>query len=171
MIGRPDPSEAAPYAFRYIDQVPGGDPVAVLRDQLEAWPGRLAAISEERSLFRYAPDKWSIRQVLNHVTDTERAFAFRMLWFARGFDSPLPGIDQETAAAGAQADNFPWSTHLDDFRNVRKSTLSLIANLPESAWKRGGVASDHYVTVRALAFISAGHVAHHARILEERYLS
>jgi hypothetical protein len=170
MIGRPDSSEAAPYAFRYIDQVPGDDPVAGLRDQLEALPARLSTISEEQSLFRYAQDKWSIRQVLNHVTDTERAFAFRMLWFARGFDTPLPGLDQEPAAAGARADDFPWSSHLEDFRNVRKATLSLLANMPEPAWRRGGVASDHYVTVRALAFISAGHVAHHARILEELYL-
>jgi len=170
MTGRPDSSEFAPYAIKYVDQVPGDDAVAVLRDQFESWPSRLSAISEERSLLRYAPGKWSIRQVLNHVSDTERAFAFRILWFGRGFDTPLPGIEQETAAAGAQADDFPWSSHLDDFRHVRQATLSLLGNLPEPAWRRGGIASDHFVTVRALAFIAAGHVAHHARILEERYL-
>ena len=98
MIGRPGNDEAAPYYFTYIDQLSGDDPVAVLESQLEEPFGFPSAISEEKSLHRYAPEKWSIRQVLNHVTDTERAFAFRALWFARAFESPLPGYDQNIAA-------------------------------------------------------------------------
>jgi len=169
MRGRPEKSEAAEYYFTYINQVAGDDPIAAMREQLEAWPTELAAVSEERSLERYAPDKWSMRQVVNHVTDTERAFAFRVLWFARGFDTPLPSYDQTIAAAGAEADRVAWAAHLDEFRQVRSATLWLFGNLPEEAWTRGGVASGNYVSVRALAFILAGHVEHHGRILREKY--
>jgi hypothetical protein len=169
MRGRPEKTEAAEYYFTYIDQVAGDDPIAVMREQLEAWPVELAAIGEERSLYRYAPDKWSVRQLVNHVTDTERAFAFRALWFGRGFETPLPSYDQMTAAKGAEADRVKWAAHLEEFKHVRSATLWLFANMPEAAWARGGVASGKYVSVRALAFIIAGHVAHHGRILKERY--
>ncbi len=104
MIGRPERSEAAAYYFTYIDQVAGDDPEPVLTSQLEDSAAFLSAISEEKSLYRYAPAKWSIRQLLNHVTDTERALAFRALWFARGFETPLPSYDQDVAVAGAEAD-------------------------------------------------------------------
>ena len=100
---------------------------------------------------------------------TERALTFRALWFARGFDAPLPGYDQETAASGANADSIAWPAHVEEFRSVRLATLSLFENLPPEAWMRTGVASDYRFTVRALAFIAAGHVAHHLRILDERY--
>src|SRR5208282_3045418 len=111
MTGRPDNSEAASYYFTYIDQVAGDDPEAVLASQLEESVALFSAISEKGSLYRYAPEKWSIRQVLNHITDTERAFTFRALWFARGFDAPLPSYDQNIAAAGAEADRFSWAAH------------------------------------------------------------
>lgn len=171
MPGRPERSEAHASYFPYIDQVEGDDPVAVLRDQLKDWPATLEGISDKRSLLRYAPDKWSIRQMLNHVSDNERSFAFRALWFARGFDAPLPGFDQDIAAAGAEADRAPWSAHVEEFRRVRKATISLFENLPPEGWSRGGVANGNYVTVRALAFIMAGHTAHHRRVLEEKYLN
>lgn len=121
-------------------------------------------------MHRYAPDKWSIRQLLNHVTDTERSFAFRALWFARGFDTALPGFDQNIAASGAGADAVVWTAHIEEFRCVRLSTISLFRNLPPDAWDRTGIASDNPFTVRALAFIIPGHVAHHIRMLRERYL-
>ena len=127
-------------------------------------------IGANKSLHRYAPDKWSIRQVLNHVTATDRAFAFRALWFARGFDTPLPGIDQNIAASGAEADRVAWAAHVEEFRCVRLSTISLFANMPSEAWMRNGIASDNPFTVRALAYIIAGHLAHHIGILRERYL-
>ena len=170
MTGRPDTSEAAPYYFTYIDQVAGDDPEAVLASQLEESVALFSGITEEKSLHRYAPEKWSIRQLLNHLTDTERAFAFRALWFARGFDAPLPSYDQNIAAAGAEADRFTWAAHVEEFRRVRLATMALFANLPPGAWLRTGVASDNTFTVRAMAFIAAGHFAHHARILRERYL-
>lgn len=169
-IGRPRSSETAAYYFTYIDQVEGDDAVGVIERQLDSALTLFSGISEERSLQRYAPEKWSIRQLLNHVTDTERAFAFRALWFARGFDSPLPGFDQNVGAAGAEADRITWPAHIEEFQRVRLSTISLFRNLPPDAWQRTGIASDSPFTVRALAFIIPGHVAHHIRILRERYL-
>jgi hypothetical protein len=170
VIPRPEASEAASYYFTYIDQVEGSDPLGVLKKQLDEFVPWLSQISEERSLHRYAPGKWSMRQVLNHITDTERAFAFRALWFARGFDAPLPGIDQEIAAAGAEADAFSWSAHVEDFRSVRLSTIALFGSMPAAAWSRTGIASGNPFTVRSLAYLIPGHVEHHMRILRERYV-
>jgi hypothetical protein len=170
MIARPQNTEVAPYYFTYINQVTGDDPVATIENQLAESQALFSKISEEKSLHRYAPDKWSIRQVLNHITDTERAFAFRALWFARGFDTPLPSYDQNIAAVGADADRIPWAAHVEEFRNVRLSTISLLRNMPAQAWTRSGIASGNPFTVRALAYIIPGHVAHHITLLRERYL-
>jgi hypothetical protein len=170
MVERPGETEAAPFYFTYINKVFGNDPVGTIKSQLEDSLALLAEVSEEASLRRYAPEKWSIRQVLNHMTDTERAFSFRALWFARGFEAPLPGFDQEAAASGAQADEVSWASHVEEFRMVRLSTISLFRNIPAEGWTRGGVASEKFVTVRALAYIIPGHVAHHLAILRERYL-
>jgi len=170
MIGRPDGTEAASFYFTYINKVSGNDALADIEMQLEQSLALFHGISEETSLRRYAPGKWSIRQVLNHVTDNERAFAFRALWFARGFEAPLPGFDQDVAATGAEADSVSWAAHIEDFRRVRLSTISLFSNMPADGWKRGGIASDNFVTVRALAWIIAGHLEHHSAILRERYL-
>src|ERR1700722_13246462 len=170
MLGRPENCEATPYYFTYINQVTGDNPLATMQKQLPDALEFFAGITEKSSLHRYAPDKWNVRQVLNHVTDTERAFAFRALWFARGFEAPLPGYDQEIAAAGAKADIIYWAAHVEEFRRVRLSTISLFRHLPADAWMRTGVASDNPFTVRAMAYIVAGHVAHHAAILHQRYL-
>ena len=170
MRGRPESSEAAAYYFTYIDKVQGDDALAAMEIQLEEYLPVLAAISEEKSLHRYAPGKWSIRQVLNHVSDTERSFAFRAVWFARGFDTALPSFDPDTAAGGAQADAIPWAAHVEEFRRVRLATISLFQNLPADAWMRTGVASGKTFTVRALAFLTAGHATHHFDILREKYL-
>lgn len=170
MTGRPDASEATPQLFTYIDLVPDDDVLPVLDRQLEECLAFFATIDEDRSRHRYASDKWSIRQVLNHVTDTERIFTHRAFWFGRGYDAPLPGFEQEIAAAGAEADRLPWAAHVEEFRRQRLATLAFFRNLPDAAWRRGGVASDHHVTVRALAFATAGHLTHHLRILRERYL-
>jgi hypothetical protein len=170
MTERPQPGEAIPYYSTYIDQITGNNVLNTLESQVEDALQFFSQISEEKSLYRYAPDKWSIRQALNHVTDTERAFAFRALWFARGFESPLPGYDQNIAADGAEADRISWAAHLEEFRHVRLSTVALFRNMPPHAWTRSGIASDNLFTVRALAWITAGHLAHHIRIIRERYL-
>jgi hypothetical protein len=170
MMERPGEAEAAPSYFTYINQVSGDDPVDEMESQLGDLPALFAGISEDSSLHRYAPEKWSIRQVLNHITDNERAFAFRALWFVRGFDAPLPGYDQNVAAAGAGADAVAWAAHVEEFRVVRNSTILLFRNMPAEGWSRGGIASEKFVTVKALAWIIAGHSAHHFAILRERYL-
>lgn len=170
MIGRPERIEATPSYFRYIDQVPGEDVVRILASQLDKALALFRRISKEKSLHRYAPDKWSVRQVLNHLNDAERVFVFRAFWFARGFDSPLPDFGQAVAAAGARADEVPWIRHVEEFRRVRLATLALFENLPADAWMRTGTASGNQFTVRALAWIAAGHFAHHFAILRERYL-
>jgi len=170
MRGRPEAPEAATYFWKYIDEVEGDDPIAALERQLGESAALFEGISEERSMFRYAPEKWSMRQALNHVTDVERAFTFRALWFGRGFTGALESFDDKIAAAGAQADRVSWAAHVEEFRVVRLATISLFRNMPEEAWPRTGVASGSVISVRALAFLTAGHAAHHMEILRERYL-
>ena len=170
MLGRPQPTEAASYYYTYIDHVPGDDIVDVLGRQLEESVDFLSEISEERSLHRYAPDKWSMRELLGHINDTERVFLFRALWFARGFQDPLPSFDQEIGFKAAESDKVSWANHVDEFRAIRSATLAFFRNLPEDAWLRSGIASDNSVSVRALAYIVAGHLTHHLAIVRERYL-
>jgi len=169
-MGLPQRTEAAAFYFTYIDRITGNDILEIMGVQLDDTAAFLAGISEERSLYRYAPDKWSIRQVIGHVNDTERVFAFRALWFARGFSDPLPSFDQNIASKTARADDHPLASYSEEFRNIREATLSLFRNLPAEAWTRTGVASGNSVTVNALAYMIAGHLAHHMAILRERYL-
>jgi len=167
---RPDRTEAAEYYFKYIDKIAGDDICRILERQSGETLALLQGISDERSLHRYAPDKWSIREVVGHVNDTERVFVSRALWFARGFDSPLPSFDENVAASSSGAHDRAWSSHVDEFCAVRAATVAFFNGVPADAWGRRGVASGKPFTVRALAFISAGHVAHHHAILRERYL-
>jgi uncharacterized damage-inducible protein DinB len=129
----------------------------------------LEGISEEQSLTSYAPGKWTIRELLNHVNDGERIFLGRAVWFARGFQDPLPSFEQDVAVQAAKANQTPWSELVEEFRTVRLSTLSFFKHLPDEAWSRSGVASDNPVSVRAIAYIIAGHVAHHTQVLTEKY--
>ena len=170
LIGPPERHEAAEYYYTYIDQVPAGDIRHVLSTQLNDVVSVLGGISEEKSRYRYAPEKWTIRQVMSHLNDAERVFTFRAFWFARGYESPMPSFDQDVAIALAGADDRTWQSHVDEFRALRTATVGFFENLPEGAWSRRGIASDNPVTVRALAYITAGHVAHHFKILRERYL-
>lgn len=167
---RPGRDEAAEYFFRYIDLVGSDDICAVLEAQRTDTLAFLRAIPENRGLHRYAPDKWSINGVIAHVNDCERLFAFRAFWFARGFDSPLPSFDQHIAAAHDGADTRTLGSHIEEFDAVRRASLDFFRHLPDEAWSRRGIASDNQYTVRALAFLTAGHVMHHTGILRERYL-
>lgn len=174
---RPQPNEAAAYYYGYINRITADDVVPVLQHQLDETVAFLSDISEEQSLHRYGPGKWSMRELLNHVNDTERVFLFRALWFARGCAEDLPSYDQEIGVAGARADEFDWGNHIAEFRAVRLATLAFFYNLPaenleeaQEVWDRTGIASGNPFTVRALAYIIAGHAAHHLAILKERYL-
>lgn len=169
-IQPPDRTEAAEYYFTYIDQVPSGDIATVLEIQSRETVAFLRSISDADSLRRYASDKWSIRQVVSHINDAERVFSFRAFWFARGFDSPLPSFDQNSAISTANVNQRSWDSHVAEFSAIRSATQALFAGLPDEAWSRRGIASGNPFTVRALAYTVAGHVAHHVRILRERYL-
>ena len=107
---------------------------------------------------------------MSHINDTERAFAFRALWFGRDFHDPLPSFDQNIGVNAARADEYVWASHVAEFRDVRRATLALFRKLPSEAWRRSGMASGNLVTVNALAYMIAGHMAHHVAILQERYL-
>ncbi|MGB9120219.1 MAG: DinB family protein [Candidatus Angelobacter sp.] len=170
IIGRPETTEAAPYYFGYINRVTGDDILRTLQRQLDETLPFLRGITEEKSLYRYAPEKWSIRQMWGHVNDTERVFLMRALWFARNFDTAQPSFDQDIAVAAAGSDDVPWARHVEEFREIRLATISFFRNLPEEAWRRTGVASGNPFTVRACAYIVAGHVTHHAAVLREKYL-
>lgn len=166
-----DRTEAAEYYYTYIDQIPKGEDIRrVLEAQLGETVSALSAIPESKSLDRYAPDKWSIREVVGHINDCERMFTFRALWFARGLAGELPSFDQDVAMAGVRFHDRALGDLVAEFRVIRESSLHLFRNLPDEAWPRRGIASGNPFTVRALAYITAGHVAHHMRILRERYL-
>jgi hypothetical protein len=168
---RPHGAEAAPYYFRYIDQVPPGDIRAVLADQLAPTLALLQSVSDATSLHRYSHDKWTMREVLKHLSDTERLFCSRAFWFARGFDTPLPSFEQDQANMHANANATDWTTLISEFESVRRATLSFFNTLPGSAWECRGIASGNPFTVRAIAYIIAGHTTHHVKGLLEHYLS
>ena len=169
-MNQPQPNETAAYYFRYIDLITSDDILATLKSQLDQTESFLATISDEESLKRYAPGKWSIREVLSHINDTERVFVSRAFWFARGFPEALPGFDQDDCVSAAVANEVSWPKLRDEFKHVRQATISLFENLPAEAWMRTGIASDNPFTVNALAYIIAGHVAHHRKVIGERYL-
>lgn len=170
MIGIPGRDEAAPYYFRYIDLVSDGNILQVLRSQMEEALSLFSGISEEKSLYRYQPEKWSIRELLGHVNDAERVFSYRALSFARGDSGPLPSFDQNAWAPVAHSDDHSWASHVEEFQAVRLATLTLMRNFSPEAWMRRGTASGNPFTVRALAFIAAGHVTHHLNVLKDKYL-
>jgi len=167
---RPLPTEAAPYYSRYIDLITSDEIVPAMESQMDETLQFLRGISEEQSRHSYESGKWTIREVLNHVNDGERVFVYRAFWFARGYQDALPSFDQDQAVQSAHANNTSWADLVEEFRNVRLSTISFFKSLPEEAWSKTGVASDCLFTVRSLAYIIAGHVAHHRNVLAERYL-
>lgn len=168
---RPQTNEAAPYYSRYIDLITSDDIVPAIKDQFGQTVRFLEGISEEQSLNSYAPGKWTIREVLNHVNDGERLFLSRAFWFARGFQDALPSFEQDIAVQFAKANRTSWANLVEEFKTVRAATISFFDNLPEEAWSQRGIASDNPVTVRAIAYIIAGHVAHHVNVLQDKYLS
>ena len=166
---RPNTDEYAPYYQKYVDRVPAGDLLTLLARQGEETAALLGKVKEQDAGHRYAPDKWSIREVVGHVTDAERVFAYRALRFARGDEGALLSFDEKAFVAGGGFDRRTLADLVAELRAVRQATLALLRSLDETAWARGGTASDKHVTVRALGHIIAGHEAHHVAILKERY--
>jgi hypothetical protein len=167
---RPAPGEYTPYFGTYIDKVPDGDVITVLERGIGTTGKLLGSVSEERGGYRYAEGKWSLKEVLGHMSDTERIFGYRMLTFARGDAGPLPGFDENTYTPAQESDRVPLALLVDEFVAVRAATLALLKVLPPAAWERQGVASGNALSARAAAWIIAGHEIHHRRVIEERYL-
>ncbi|TCJ05698.1 DinB family protein [Cytobacillus praedii] len=169
MQSRPKENEYAPYYSGYVGLVPDGDIVHILAEQVEETSQLLQGISEEQSLFRYASGKWSVKEVIGHVADTERIMAYRLLCIARGETVSLPGFDENPYVLNASFDRLPIKEHIENLRAVRQSTTQLLKGLDSKAWGRIGSANNVDVSVRALAYIIAGHERHHRRLLKERY--
>lgn len=171
LIARPAAEEYLPYFNRYIDLVPDGDLIAALRDGADATRRLLEPLSEERANYRYGPDKWSVKEVLGHLLDAERVFTYRALRFARNDATPLPGFEENEWAPMAGHGKRTLRSLLEEHRAVRGATVAFFENLPEEAWSRVGTANDARMSVRAAAYIIAGHEIHHRNILRDRYLS
>src|SRR5215472_1674537 len=161
MITPPESSEYLPYYARYISLVPSTDLNGALEKQVGQSLELFRGISEEKSLHRYAPGKWSIKEVLGHITDAERVFTYRALRFARNDQTPLAGFDQDPYIAAANFDARPWSEIVEEFEHVRRSTVLFFRSLTPEQAQRSGVASQAMVSVRALGYIIAGHELHH----------
>jgi hypothetical protein len=169
---RPAAGEYAPYYDLYIQNIPAGhDPLQQLREQLLLLKELLADFTEEQGLLRYAPGKWSIKEMLVHVIDTERIFAYRALRIARGDQQPLPGFEQDDYVPASGADARTMASILHEYDTVRAATLSLFESFGPEAYERKGTASNSPTSVRALAYMLPGHEAHHLHILQDRYLS
>ncbi|MEZ4687685.1 MAG: DinB family protein [Bacteroidia bacterium] len=167
----PSPNEYAPYYHTYVGKIdPQTDLISLLKSQFEASALLLSGLTEAQELFRYAPGKWSIRELLGHMTDGERVFAYRAMRIARGDSTPLPGFEQDDYVAVANFDRRSAASLLAEWRGLREATIALAEGLNEEAEARMGVASDNPVSVRALLYIIAGHEKHHMEILRERYL-
>jgi DinB family protein len=168
-IARPAPDEHIPYYSKYIDLVPGDDALPALESQIVETRKRLAGLPEERALHRYAPGKWSVKETIGHLADTERVFAYRALHVARGDRTPLPGFDENQWAPEGRFDERPFADLLDEFGAVRAASLALFRSLDPERLRRTGLANDASISVRALAWNIAGHELHHRNILRERY--
>src|SRR5262245_34923436 len=169
-IPRPAAGEFAPSYAGYIAEIPaGGNPLELLASQIESVPGLLATVPESRATYRYAPEKWSIKEVLGHLCDSERVFAYRLMRIARGDTTPLPGFEEEAFVRGAEFDARPLADILAEWTAVRRATLMLARGLGDNVWGRLGEANDTPVSARALLYITVGHTHHHVSVLRSRY--
>jgi hypothetical protein len=165
---RPDPAEFAPYYGKYVELVPEEDVVSAMRSDLAGALSFLSGVPESEACLRHPPYTWSVKEVVGHLTDSERIFGYRALRFARDDSTPLPGFDENAYARVAEFDRQPLSDLVAEFEAVRRSHVSLFGHLAESAWTRRGTANGTGVTVRALAYIIVGHQRHHFGILRNR---
>lgn len=168
-INRPQPGEYASYYEKYISLIPGDDILSTLEAQRLQTTQLLAARSEREGNFRYAPDKWTVKEVVGHISDSERIFMYRALRISRGDQTPIEGFEQDDYVRNGNFSSRTLADLAEEFSHVRSATLALLSSLGEEAWPRRGVANKNEVTVRALAYITAGHELHHRRILEEKY--
>jgi len=169
--GVPGPGEYADFFAGYVAKAQAfADPVKKLHEQLAEVLALLGPLDEKTQHHRYAPDKWNVKEMLGHITDAERVFAYRAMRIGRGDQIPLPGFDENTYVQLAEAEHSAWPLLLDEFTHVRKSSILLLQRMPHAAWIRTGTASGAVISVRAMVYVMIGHVAHHLGILQERYL-
>lgn len=166
----PAATDYAPYYGRYVSLVPEGDILGTLARQMDSTLPLLRGIDEERGGHRYAPGKWSIKELVGHIIDTERIFAYRALRFARNDKTELEGFEQDDYIRNANFDDCRLSELVEEFEHVRRANLHMLGHLSAEAWQRRGIASGNEVSVLALAYIMAGHEQHHVQILKTRYL-
>jgi hypothetical protein len=167
---RPGPAEYAPAFADYVARIADDeDIVTVLGGQLDQLLASLHAIPERRGEYRYAPGKWSLKEVIGHLSDTERVFAYRALRIGRGDPTPLSSFDDQAYVAELRAGDRTVADLAAEWGHVRRATLALFEHLPAAAWQRRGTASERPISVRALAYIIGGHVRHHVEVLEARY--
>jgi DinB superfamily len=167
---RPTDDEYLPYYGRYIQRVPDGDVLSTLSRQIGETLALLRGLPESVASYRYAPDKWSVNELVGHVIDTERIFSYRALRFARADITPLAGYEQDDYVRNSTFNSYPLSELASELELVRQSTVYLFRHIDDEAWARRGIANDAEVSVRALAYIIAGHELHHREILLTRYL-
>lgn len=170
MIRKPQAGEYNEFYATYINKVEGDNIIKALREQLSSFTAFMSGISEETSEYAYASGKWSIKELLNHINDTERIFAYRALCIARGDKTPLPGMDQDTYQSASPTKTRTFSSLLEEFVAIRTATLFLFEDMPESDSLQVGTASGFPVSVRALAAMIYGHCAHHTDVIKQRYL-
>ncbi len=168
-LPRPAPHESAPFYHGYISRVADGQIGEYLVEQLQDLERLMAPLDDAMARARYAPGKWSVKEVVGHITDAERIFGYRLLRIARGDATPLPGFDENAYVPPAEFDARTLASLLGEFRALRRSTIAFLEGLPRDAWARAGQASGASVSARALAYIIVGHVMHHAAVLCERY--
>ncbi|MGI9036496.1 MAG: DinB family protein [Pyrinomonadaceae bacterium] len=170
MNNRPEKTEYAQYYERYISLVEELDIVAALANQLREMESLFAGIAEEKGSLRYAADKWTIKQLVGHLSDGEKIFAYRALRISRGDQTPIEGFEQDGYVENGNFEQARLADLVEEFSLLRRANILAFGNLTNNAWTRTGTASDKAVSVRALAYIMVGHVRHHLNILKERYL-
>jgi uncharacterized damage-inducible protein DinB len=170
MLQRPTENEYPKYYQPYIQLVPNGEIVQILQDNLLTVVKLFKELSEEEANHRYAPGKWSVKEVLGHIIDTERIMTYRLLRVSRGDQTPLAGFDETYYVEAAQTHTLSMEAILEDFKATRNAAITLIQNIPAGAWANIGNANGMEITTRAIAYIIAGHEMHHRKIVEERYL-
>ncbi len=171
VAARPAADEYVPYYGRYISLVSGGDVVSILSVQLPETLAMLSALDEKEAEYRYEPGKWSVKEVVGHMVDTERIMSYRALRIARNDKTPIEGFEQDDYVRDGGFESRKLSALLEEFRQVRGATLCLFRGLEPEAWSRRGTANNDEISVRALAYIIAGHELHHRKILREKYLA
>lgn len=168
---KPEANEYAPYYGKYVELVPAGDIAAILKTQGEQTLALLRTLTEAQGDHAYAPGKWTIKELLGHINDGERIFAYRLLRIGRGDKTPLPGFEQDDYITGTNFNARSLASLIDEFAAIRQATLHLCQHFTDAEWQRSGTASENTVTARALAYIVAGHELHHVGILKARYLA